>query len=305
MNWKTWVPLGLAIVLGLVALKIARNIVAGRATGGVSEGSVRVVVANSDLPEGTQLTASVLRTGKIAGEINTDAVFTDASSLEGRVLIVPAAKGTPILASMLAPVGTGSGLQALIPPGMRAVTLEINEFSGVGGYLTPGCHVDVVATLGGEGGDSISRTIVQNVKVQAVGSRQQTQGGDSSSSIKSVTLIASPKDVEAIELAAATGRPRLVLRSSGDDSPVPSSGVTLGELRRSSARKDPFAVQPVIELFKSAPATQPVETWNRTRQIKIIRGGVETETTVEEIASPVGGRWMTGGGTEELPVNRQ
>ena len=48
---------------------------------------------------------------------------------------------------MLAPIGSGSGLQALVPPGMRAITIEVNEYTGVGAMITPGCRVDVIATL--------------------------------------------------------------------------------------------------------------------------------------------------------------
>lgn len=304
MNWKTWAPLVLAVVLGLVAMKIARDVMsknqAPQAAGNT------IVVLKSDLPAGSALSIADLGTARVAGDFKSDAVFVNAADLEGRVLTVPAAKGSPVLETMLAPRGTGAGLQALIPEGMRAVTVEINEFTGLAGYLTPGSRVDVVATMNDDGNEMVSRTIVQNIRVQTVGSRTQTEQG---TPVKSVTLIATPREAEAIELAATTSKPRLVLRSSTDNDTPVSDGITVAELRRSGVpASDPFDIAPAVNI---APATQPAtvtqafqpETRPRTiqRSVKIIRGGVESETTVEEIALPVGPKWITGASTDELP----
>jgi pilus assembly protein CpaB len=221
-----------------------------------------------------------------------------------------AVRGSPVLESMLAPKGSGSGLQALIPPGMRAITVEINEFSGVAGNLVPGCRVDVVASINGEGGgEMVSRTIVQNVRVTAIGMRRPTpeeeKGGSNGGQMKSVTLLTTPKEAEAIELAAATGRPRLVLRSGADNGTANSEGVTVGELRGARApKKDPFQqvelIKPVSPIALSAtPTTQPIA---RTRQVKVIRAGVESEVTIEDpsLVQQAGPKWITGAGTEEL-----
>ena len=180
------------------------------------------------------------------------------AELEGRVLATAAVKGSPVLQSMLAPKGSGSGLQALIPDGMRTITIEINEFSGVAGNLVPGCRVDVVSSFNGDAnGEMVSRTIVQNVKVTALGSRraaENEQAGNGNNAgaqnqVKSVTLLATPREAEAIELATATGRPRLILRSGKDGETLPSDGISVAELRHGSAtpKKDPFQQ---VELIK-------------------------------------------------------
>lgn len=323
MNFKTWFPLVLAIVLGLIAMKVARDVISNKEPSGSEQAGTPVVVAKNDIAPGAQLTAEDLTIASIGGEVNTAAIFTKPEDLVGRVATSPVVKGTPVLETLLAPTGTGAGLQALIPPGMRAITVEINEFSGVAGNLTPGSRVDVVATINGEGGETTSRTVVQNVKVQAIGMRQ-TQG-DPNSPTRSVTLLASPKEAEAIELANATGKPRLVLRNGNDADTSLSDGVTLAELRRGgTVSSDPFEVVPAV-LTQSAqpstpPATQPqaqtepartqpvtdTRPWRRpARQIKIIRGGVETEVTVEEIALPAGPRYITNSPTDELPQSIQ
>jgi pilus assembly protein CpaB len=155
--------------------------------------------------------------------------------------------------------------------GMRAISIEINEFSGVGNMLLPGCMVDVLATVPAEqGGEMLSRTVVQNVKIMAVGQRMVSQPkkeGDEPVVFRSVTLQVTPAEAEAVELAASSGRPRLVLRSGTDTQLTATPGVTTSNLRGSSqARKlDP--------------------TFNT---VKVIRGTVESEVRMDT-------GWFDGG----------
>src|SRR5207237_9613368 len=156
--------------------------------------------------------------------------FTDTSLLVGRVTESLMAKGQPVLEAMLAPTGSGSGLQALVPTGMRAITVEVNEFTGVAGLITPGCHVDIVATInGGESNTQVAKTIVQNVKVTAVGQRTTTASepaGNPNEQFKSVTVLVKLAEAEAIELACSTGRRRLVLGGGRDDEVAATAGIT-------------------------------------------------------------------------------
>ena len=90
------------------------------------------------------------------------------TDLIGRVLSAPIAKGQMIRVSNLAPRGAAGNLPSLIPPGMRAITINVDEGNSLSGMLMPGCHVDVVATFAA-GSDSLTRTLVNNVLIQAVG----------------------------------------------------------------------------------------------------------------------------------------
>jgi pilus assembly protein CpaB len=295
-------------------MKIARDVMSKKPVVGTTTEGTAVVVLKSDLPAGAALTSADLDTVLVSGKVNTEAVFTSPAALEGRVLIADTTRGTPISSALLAPAGSGTGLQALIPEGMRAITVEINEFSGVAGFLGQGCRVDVVATLNDPSGGMISRTIVQNVKVQAIGSRQQA---DASAPVRSVTLLTTPKEAEAIELACATGRPRLVLRPSTDNATENTPGVTIAELRGSPRDADPFGASPVA-LLTPAPTSQPVQTvpvmrieskpaprstWQR--KVQVIRGGQEGVVTFDEVATPNNPRWITGANTDEIPSDSE
>ena len=74
----------------------------------------------------------------LATEKAPDGSFTNAAELTGRVTTMQLVKGQPVLKALLADAGANGGLQALVPPGMRAITIEVNEFQSVAGLLTPG-----------------------------------------------------------------------------------------------------------------------------------------------------------------------
>ena len=303
MKLKTWIPLVLAVVLGLVAMKIARDVLAKRSGPGETRVNLsQVVVTKHNVPAGAMLHADDLATAKVGGDFAAEAVFRDPAEIEGRVVTTGLVKGQPVMETLLAPKGTGSGLQAVVPKGMRAITLEINEFSGVAGFLVPGCRVDVVSTINADGGEVVSRTVVQNVEVTALGRR--TQPGEDAEPTKSVTLLVKPREAEAIELAAATGRPRLVLRSSGDREQTRSEGITVAELRGGAKRVDPFAgsltelLRPTMTMPATRPAVPepatPIAFKPATREhiVKVIRGGVESEVTMT-LPPETGARRMT------------
>lgn len=303
MKLKTWIPLVLAVVLGLVAMKVAKDVLAKKNAPGEARVNLsQVVVTKHSVPAGAMLRADDLATAKVGGDFAAEAVFRDPAQLEGRVVTTGLVKGQPVMETLLAPKGTGSGLQAVVPKGMRAITLEINEFSGVAGFLVPGCRVDIVSTINADGGEVVSRTVVQNVEVTATGRR--TQPGDDVEPTKSVTLLVKPREAEAIELAAATGRPRLVLRSSGDRDLTRSDGITVAELRGGQKRVDPFAgsLTELIKPHATSPSTRPATPDPLTpvafkpsaieHTVKVIRGGVESEVTMT-LPPETGTRQMT------------
>jgi pilus assembly protein CpaB len=208
------------------------------------------------------------------------------------VVVLPTAKGQLVLEHLLAPTGTGRGPQALVPVGMRAITVEVNEFSGLAGMLMPGCRVDVVSTLQDRKHErAVAKTIVSNVKVLAVGRRTTTVAADDeeSSASKSVTLLVTPREAEAIDLASnAGGKTRLVLRGTLDDTMAATSGVTAAQLLEGTPGEDRPPVQPVA-VVTPKPTTQPVKPANavasatkqpRVRTVEVIRSGAVTKVNV-------------------------
>ena len=315
-NWKTWVPLAVAVVLGLVAAVVAFDITnKPRAAAQAADPMVDLVVAARDVNAGEALTSADLSTMKIAapqsdakkGETEPAAPvvgFPSAGMLVGRVMRAPAFAGQPIVEAQLAPLGAGSGLQAVLPAGMRAVTVEIDEYRGVAGFLVPGCHVDVVTTVQGKGdSDTLAKTVAQDIEVLAVGrtiGRAYPSAGPANGPAgspggpemeakpevsKSVTLRATPEQAEALELAARLGLPRLVLRANGDRASTDNAGVSLAMLRGESTGPAGRATTPtMLAMSKSArPAHAAANAAASTaaaapegRPVQFIRRGVVT-----------------------------
>src|SRR5947208_3079639 len=173
MNWKTWAPLAFAIVLGLIAAKVGHDVVTRSHGPDVQNAKLtKVVVAKVDVTIGAALKESDLTLGPLPIGTVPAGAFTNPADVVGRVVLTPLVKGQTILDTLLAAAGSASGLTAIIPEGMRAITIEVNEFSGLACLLVPGCRVDVVATLNAEEqSHTTARTVAENLKVIAVGRR--------------------------------------------------------------------------------------------------------------------------------------
>ena len=320
MNVKTWIPLALAIVLGLIAAKVARDtIVRSRTAGQVQDKTVKIVVVARPVSPGQDLTVDDLTLGPIVAEVPPRGAFTDPAAVVGRVAITEMFPGQPVMDSLLAAKGSGAGLQALVPRGMRAVTVEVNEMSGVAGLIVPGCRVDVVTTLSGASKDqNVAVTVVQDVLVQAVGQRMTASRNPEEKEptpVRNVTLIATPREVEAIQLASSMGNTRLVLRGANDRGLNERSGLTMVDLWRDDSRITPPLppVTPVVET--PVATTRPVDPVAQDpfhggpprprRTVALIRGGVRTEVVFdlpEKSTDSEGGHAVTstneGGGQQ-------
>ncbi len=295
MNAKTWAPLAVAVGLGLAAALAAKKFMVKEHAPKAVTPMRQIVVASHDVAPGTTLRADDLRLQSIPADVSAAGTFGQLSDLVGRVTVAGLGKEQAVVGSLLAPAGSGGGLQSLIPEGMRAITLEVNEFSGVGGLLIPGCRVDVLATLRKEGEDeTTTRTVAQNLEVKAVGqslrvrpeNKDNKDGRSEPSLPRSVTLLATPKEAELMQLASESGRPWLVLRGGKDDAPVKTPGVTLAELRGKSAqdRKEKGAAVPVVQI--QMPATRPAAAQTEAepkvrRTVQLIRGANESTVIFE------------------------
>jgi pilus assembly protein CpaB len=215
----------------------------------------QIVVAKRTVDAGQILTDDDLALGDVSSDAVPDSLFRTTDQVVGRVTVVSIVQGQAISTTLLAPRGSGAGLQAAVPVGMRAVTVDINEITGVAGYIVPGCHVDMIQTLRDEKtGLPVAHTLAQNIKVTAVG---QKHGPDGDGGGRSVTLLVTPQQAELIELSSSLGRPRFALRGGNDLAVAETKGVTLAELiGHKSSRNDEFStVAPVI--VQEAPSTQP------------------------------------------------
>src|SRR4051812_20145432 len=170
MNWKTFIPLLLAIVLGLVAAKVARDTLNRQHQPAPQGHFTSIVVTKRSVAPGQELNAEDLTLGQVSPETAPEQSFDSIAAVLNRTAKVELVKGQAVVEPLLAEKGTGSGLQALVPAGMRAITIEVNEFSGVGGMIAPGSRGGVVGAIQGSGGGGVGARNIRP-KVENTGGR--------------------------------------------------------------------------------------------------------------------------------------
>jgi pilus assembly protein CpaB len=158
--------------------------------------------------------------------------FSRPEELEGRVTAIPLTVGEPVLESKLAPKGVIPGLTALLPQEKRAMTVKVDEASGVAGFLNPDNRVDVVVTVdkGDYNKDPISKVVLQNLRVLGTGQRIEKTLGEKPQVVPTVTLEVTPTEGERLALAVREGMISLVLRNQQDMHMVQTMGVRTSTL---------------------------------------------------------------------------
>lgn len=208
-NRRAILFLGLAALSGLATASAARKLRTEPDPG------VPIVVASKAAPMGFAADAAELRVARWPRHAVPEGAFRSPGALEGRVLARAVVKGEAVLESALLPEGSQAGLGALISDKARAVSIKIDEYVGVGGFLQPGSHVDVLATRSGKSG--ATETLLQNVRVLAVDVRVERNGGDADQKVRVATLEVTPRQATLLTDAEHGGKLKLALRNPEDD----------------------------------------------------------------------------------------
>jgi pilus assembly protein CpaB len=246
-----------------------------------------VVVASRSMPIGTELTERDLKVvGWPAGSMVPGAVSATADVVN-LGLIVGVLENEPITTSKLASRETGAGLPPAIPPGLRAISIKVDDVIGVSGFVSPGNRVDLVVTIRRQG-DSMTRTVASNVQVLTAGTRRdQTLPKPDAKSTSVVTLIVSPEDAERIALAQSEGQIMLVLRNPLDEQPTVTSGIKTAELM-GQAEPPPPAPAPAAKapaprraVAPPPPPAEPAPAVVRARTVEAIRAAKRTEEVIK------------------------
>src|ERR1022692_2434756 len=207
---------GLALALGvLVSALVYKNLQGrGPATG---EPGADVIVALDDIQVGARIEDHDGRIAQFPVSGLPAGAYSKKSQVLGRGVIIPISRGEFILPSKLAPENAGAGLPSLIPPGMRAVSVRVNEVVSVAGFVGPGTRVDVLLTGTPNGGsEPQTTTVLQNVAVIASGHTLERNASGEAQSTPVITLLASPEDAERLTLASSEGKIQLALRNPLD-----------------------------------------------------------------------------------------
>jgi len=207
---------GLALAVGLLVSFTVYNRLRIFAGNSDTRG-VPVVVAADDIQVGARLEAHDVKVITVPQTAIPPGAFSRTSQVLGRGAVLPLSQGEFVLPSKLAALNAGAGLPSMIPQGMRAVSVRVNDVVSVAGFVQPGTHVDVLAT-GSEGGGSERQTItvLENVLVLAVGKSLDRNASADAQTAPVITLAVSPDDAQKLALVSQEGRIQLSLRNPVD-----------------------------------------------------------------------------------------
>lgn len=204
-----------------------------------------VLIAATDIPADTPISAGMLKTVELSPDVVVAGALTDKSQVIGKISKVEIFSGEQLLSAKLISAGEGGSktLAYAIEPGMRAITIAVNESSGLAYMITPGNHVDVIgefvstATASPDGSsnpDKISYTtmVLENIIVLAV-DNVLSEGGkvyNDKPAYTTLTLQVSPKQAMELSEAQFEGELRVILRSPVDTKETDQSSITLGDI---------------------------------------------------------------------------
>lgn len=263
------------VIAAICAFLVYRVVGSSMASATHQSATTKVVAASQDLKLGTLLTPANLTTMEIAGPLPKGAILsTNSAKVAGRGVIADMYQGEPILEERLAPVGSGGGLAATIPEGMRACAVKVDDVVGVAGFVTPGMRVDVL--ISGNPPSEVNaasttgqkvKTLLQNIQVLSAGTDIQKDTEGKAKPVQVVNLLVTPDQAEILSLASSQTHIQLVLRNPLDTQIATTEGTVVSNLfadKNSAQPKVRVAAAPVVK--KAAPPAFTIEVINGTQK---------------------------------------
>jgi pilus assembly protein CpaB len=246
----------------------------------VEVATMQVAVATENLAMGTRLEKDHIKLIGWPASSPLEGSHSTVDEIVGRGLIQPIAANEPLTESKLATLEAGAGLPPVIPTGMRAMSVKVNEVIGVAGFTLPGTRVDVLVTLNDKD-QGMARAVVSNVQVLTAGTRMDQEQAKDGKPVPStvVTLLLMPEDAERVALAQMAGSLMLVLRNPLDVAPTKTGGARMASLMA------PPDAPPVVQAVKGQPRAvrpKPVEPEPVAKiySVEAIRAAKRTEEVI-------------------------
>jgi pilus assembly protein CpaB len=281
MDRRFLTVLGVSLLFALVVSGVFYQLVAAKKGPRSARAQTRdVVVASKPLPVGQGIRSGDVTIVKVPVDQFPKGGFEKVEEVLDRPVVSAVLAEEPIREGRLGARGTGSGLAPMIPVGLRAVSVKVNEVVGVAGFVFPGMRVDVLVTgrpPGKEG--TITNTVLQNIQVLSAGQSIDSDGRSRAVVVPVVTLLVTPEQAETLTLAGTEGRIQLVLRNSSDQTVQKTSGREVAELYGVRGQPPPPAARPAPPP-KLAPAAAPAPPPRLTDEIVVIRGNQRTVEVV-------------------------
>lgn len=275
MKWSIVILLILGVVAAACAAVLMGTIKLGSSASGKQPVNVEVAICKESLPSGTVITNELIVKEMVSRSEVPEGPLPNTLKIIGRVLAVPVVEGQVLQESCFVKEGVGEKLAAQIPHGMRAVTVTVtSKIMPDRILLYPGCMVDVIVCYSlrssSDGGEAVSQTMLVGIHVLGVSgdtvvSQTEEEGGAKkrTSSGTRVTLLVTPQQAQALQLAADNGSLSMSLRNPLDKVPVNEEASVLN---RDSLRRNGDTLPPVISSERGLPGEQGITSDNTLQE---------------------------------------
>ncbi len=288
-NTRTLIVLLVAVATAAAATFLVYRAIQSRPVQQVQMPQVFVVAAARSLQTGAKLAEADLKVIAWPADAVVPGAFSKVEDVVNRGVVMPVLENEPVTDSKLAAVGAGAGLPPTITPGMRAISVRVNEVVGVAGFVTPGNRVDVFVTLR-RNDTSVTRVVTSNVQVLTAGTKYEQDKSTSGEAMPTtvVTLLLTPQDAERVMLAANEGSVMLALRNPLDVEPTKTAGTQLAALYGDAPPRPPAqetaAPKPAARPRPAAPpppvVQPPPPAPPKIYTVEAIRGAKRTEEPI-------------------------
>lgn len=290
MNRRLSTILFLAFVVAAISSYLVYRVAGKQMHPTTQAQTTRIIVPARDLQIGTLIKDGDLTTAEWVGPLPKGTLVAKEAAV-GRGVVSELYQGEPIVDNRLAPAGSGGGLAATIPPGMRACAVRVDDVVGVAGFAVPGMRVDVLVNGTGPGAPASDgarvRTLLQNIKVLSAGTNIQKDNEGKPVQVQVVNLLVTPEQGELLSLASSQTKIQLVLRNPLDTETAKTPAIAMGRLFSDGnpAPKPNPVVYKKPQEKPSPPHLFLVEVFNGSKRTQEKFGGAGTQAP-NNAASP-------------------
>jgi len=258
LDQRFGVVVGVSLVWAFLVSGVFYRVAAGDHGSGSGGPEKPLIVASRPLPLGALVDRESVKTVRIPEKWFPKGAFSRPEEVLDRGVLGAMEPDEPLLDARLAPKGSGVGLASMIPPGMRAISVRVNDVVGVSGFVLPGMRVDVLVTGRPPGrDDTVTTTVLQNAAVLSAGQTIQADAKSQPINTQVVTLLVNPAQAEALTLALTEGKIQLILRNSTDHEMARTAGRQTRELYAVERSVPPPETVPPAPARQKRPAAEP------------------------------------------------
>ncbi|MBW6417791.1 Flp pilus assembly protein CpaB [Celeribacter sp. PS-C1] len=231
----------------------------------VKAAQATIVVADKAISFGEQIEPNILREIEWSSDVFPEGAFAKISDVvvgqnvdQQRFALTQIAFGEPVLASKITIPGQRAKLSTALSPGLKAVSIRVNDVLGVAGFVLPGDRVDVMITRG-RGGSAFVDVLLQGVRVIAI-DQTADDSRDKPSVVRTVTFEVSTSEAQKLVLGSNVGTLSLALRNAGSGEIERIERVTAADLNDDDVADD------LIEAALNTQTSAETERLNRLEE---------------------------------------